>query len=103
MSVMGVKRRPSTAVKPWEWISLPKENVCLKTEEQRKLEDSHAKVKWRTRTVKIKEYFSEGKFGMVCHTPTLWDIYKLSQERNPLLKKFKTLGILEVGIKCTIN
>lgn len=77
MSVTGVKTGPSTAMTPWVWISLPRESVCLKPEEQRELEDSHAKVKWRTGTVKIKEYFSEGKFGMVCHTPTLWDIYKL--------------------------
>lgn len=44
---------------------------AFKDRRAERAEDSHAKVKWRTRTVKIKEYFSEGKFGMVCLTPTL--------------------------------
>lgn len=99
MSRGGYKTKPmGTTISKRKINQFPGES--LKTEEQSELKHAQAKAV-ENQKVKIKEYSSQDKSGMVCHVPTLWAF--MNCNRKNLSKKFKTLGILEVGIKYTSN
>ena len=100
MSGVGIKTKPSTTIKTMIINQFSRRE--FKDGRAEWAEDAQAKVKWRTKKVKIKEYSSQDKSGMVCHMPTLWAFMNCNRKKSSF-KKFKTLGILELRIKYTSN
>lgn len=69
VSAMGVESRPA-ASELQELISSPVRASQLKTREEQELWRLMQKAKGKPEQSQRKECFFEGKFGVVCQTPT---------------------------------